>query len=704
MQSTDLKIIEKLDDCYILLHRPSNRNLVYKECQAASTFTVNILQYLKVRSTLDHKNLFKLFSFHEENQSGKIALIYEHWAKTFEKEIEIRFKTQIHWTDQELLNTLEVLLWGLDSLHSSGLVHGNITKKSIIFSVDGFVRLADQFIDCSGIIRTPSQLFSEKNCYLCPETFDRIHGYISTKETDIWQLGMVILEACLLRSCLDLVDREQGKVDFAELNRRISEVEMLKSRSLGRLLRVMLDEKPERRGEIMGILKNQWPNEGDKRNDKNILRNSQVINVSLKVKPQKPLNEGISFKENINIQKSAMITNNKPSPIAAIGGNKENLERKIIETTPNQQKGQLKNEKYQEILQMLENYKSPFENTPENEKKSPQETENQAQEVYNNDSTAPLVTFFPMNRQIIGLEGIAEETEETQEDRDNKEEIDYYSRNLKTQAHFGVKSENNLEKNYYSQPQFANNENDYYWQRNDKNNQFAEKDVPENDGKTQQNIGNDSDFIKKAPLSDRNATPQDNNKLSELQSLFEKSRARTNEILNKGKQILNKNMDTSQEIDFSHQISNSIDKIERKNLLSNILYTNQDKYEGDVGKGDQREGFGVYYRANGQILYQGEWIGNLFHGTGILNNLEVRFLQEHLDYNNLNNIKNQWLKYEGEFSQGKKQGNGVLLLSNREYFQGCFKNDKIHGFGCFHCKNGSLVFAEWKDSRIVRLL
>ena len=697
MQSTDLKIIEKLDDCYILLHRPSNRNLVYKDCQIPASFTANILQYLKVRSTLDHKNLFKLFSFHEENQNGKIALIYEHWAKTFEKELEIRFKTQIHWTDQELLNTLEVLLWGLDSLHSSGLVHGNITQKSIIFSLDGFVRLADQFIDCSGIIRTPSQLFSEKNCHLCPETFDRIQGKISTKETDIWQLGMVILEASLLRSCLDLVDREQGKVDSAELNRRISEVEMLKSRSLGRILRVMLDEKAERRGEIMGILKNQWPNEGDKRNDKNILKTSQVINVSLKAKPQKPLNEGISFKENINIQKSAMIAN-KTSP----AGNKENLERKNLETTPNQQKGSIKSEKYQEILQMLENYKSPFENT-KNEKKSHQETENKGQEVYNNDSTAPLVTFFPMNRQIIDLEGIAEETEETQEDRDNKEEIDYYRRNLKGEANFGVKSENNIEKNYYSQTQFANNENDYYyWQKNDENNQFAEK--AENDRKKGNENENFLSQNKKAPLSDRNVTTQDNNKLSELQSLFEKSRARTNEILNKGKQILNKNMDTSQELDFSHQISNSIDKIERKNLLSNILYTNQDKYEGDVGKGDQREGFGVYYRANGQILYQGEWMGNLFHGTGILNNLEVHFLQEHLDYNNLTNIKNQWLKYEGEFAQGKKQGNGVLLLSNREYFQGCFKNDKIHGFGCFHCKNGSLVFAEWKDSRIVRLL
>ena len=45
-----------------------------------------------------------------------------------------------------------------------------------------------------------------------------------------------------------------------------------------------------------------------------------------------------------------------------------------------------------------------------------------------------------------------------------------------------------------------------------------------------------------------------------------------------------------------------------------VLYRNKDKFEGDISKNGEREGFGVYYKSNGQIFYQGEWKNNLFIG------------------------------------------------------------------------------------------
>jgi len=646
LEQSDLKIIEKLTDSYILLHRPSNRRLVYKECQCPIPHQNSHLHTLNIRNTLDHKNLFKLFSFHNENKNGKMALIYEDWDKSFSTEINLRFQTQIHWTEQELLNTLEVLLCGLDCLHSNGLAHGNITKKSIIFSFDGFVRLADQFIEYSGIKKTVTEMISEKNTHLSPETLNNKEGQpFPGKENDIWQLGMIILESCLLRPCLDLIDWGKKTVNFEELNTRILEIEKLKSKNLSRILRIMLNEKAEKRGDVIKMLKNEWPRENVmlERKNKNsenqkILRNSQVVNVSLKanidkVKENQEKKEVVN--ENTNSTKSSITIGNKENSPNFIKTLKETGEK-----TGNLQKPQIKNDKYHEILQMLKNYKSPFqtiENQDNNRGKSQESCQNyQPHDLPNSKES--------MNRQLINLEGILEENEETiQDDRENN--VNEYIKNLQ-----------NAKKTDISLP--------------------------------------------------RQNAPANNSKFAELQGLFEKSRARTNEILAKGTQLLSKKVDFTQDgVELQATlISSSIEKIEKKNLLSTVNYTNQDKYEGDLSKNDVREGFGVYYKTNGHILYQGEWQGGVFHGTGILNNLDVKFSQEPLDCNDLNGIKNHWLKYEGEFCQGKKQGNGVLLFSNKEYFQGCFKNDKIHGFGCFHSKNGSLVFAEWKDSKIIRML
>ena len=658
LQKNDLKIIEKHLDHYILMHRSSARKLVYKECELSNSIllqTTPILQELTKRNNIDHQNLLKLFSFNNEthnSESKKIALIFEHSAKSFSHEINLRLQTQIHWTEQELLNTLEVLLCGLDFLHYNGLVHGNITKNSMVYSHDGFVKLADQFIQFNGYKKTINQMKTERNTYISPETlFNENYDDFPLKENDIWQLGMIFLESSLLKSCLDLIDWHEKTIDFEEMNRRIEEVEKLKSRNLAKLLRIMLNKLPEKRLEIMNVLKEKWPeNLADDRDNcdenqvkKEVLKNSHAINICLK-----PKYEETCIKEKALSERRMNKSSNENLIV-----NKENSVG--IEENGN------KSKKFQEILQMLENYKSPFQNNDSNNSSRLQSRKNS--DSINNANIdiietghllkEPQIINSPqliLNKQYLNLEGIIEETEENQEDKENQEDQE--------EKGSQEKNEENLE-------------------NKDKNEINCLK------AKKKENL-------------------RTNDKLAELQSLFEKSRARTNEILAKGKLIL-PIAKVPQEI-VHELLASIIDKIDKKNQLSIVFYKNQDKYEGDVSKNEQREGFGVYYKANGQILYQGEWHNNCFQGAGILNNADVEFCQENLDYNDLSHIKNLWLKYEGEFSMGKKQGNGVLLFSNKEHFQGCFRNDKVHGFGCFHRKNGSLVFAEWKDSKLVRML
>jgi serine/threonine protein kinase len=57
-----------------------------------------------------------------------------------------RIAASCAWTEEEIFNTLELVLEGLKSLHNNGLVHGDLRAKNIVFCEDKNIKLADQFV------------------------------------------------------------------------------------------------------------------------------------------------------------------------------------------------------------------------------------------------------------------------------------------------------------------------------------------------------------------------------------------------------------------------------------------------------------------------------------------------------------------------------------------------------------------------------
>jgi hypothetical protein len=58
-------------------------------------------------------------------------------------------------------------------------------------------------------------------------------------------------------------------------------------------------------------------------------------------------------------------------------------------------------------------------------------------------------------------------------------------------------------------------------------------------------------------------------------------------------------------------------------------------------------------------------------------------LDEPIDFRNLNYIKENWEKYEGNFIENDMHGNGKIFLSNKEYYKGNFSNNIPDGKGIF---------------------
>ena len=56
--------------------------------------------------------------------------------------------------------------------------------------------------------------------------------------------------------------------------------------------------------------------------------------------------------------------------------------------------------------------------------------------------------------------------------------------------------------------------------------------------------------------------------------------------------------------------------------------------------------------------------------------------------------------YNGEFSEGRKNGNGVIKYKNQTRYEGTFKNDRHDGYGKLIQLDGEIFEGEWKNGKI----
>jgi hypothetical protein len=132
-------------------------------------------------------------------------------------------------------------------------------------------------------------------------------------------------------------------------------------------------------------------------------------------------------------------------------------------------------------------------------------------------------------------------------------------------------------------------------------------------------------------------------------------------------------------------------------------------YYNEGGKyiGEWREnkmfGKGVLYYPNNEIAYDGEWRNDQLEGRGTLYNEEVIQLSSPFDYQDWDYVEDYWIKYEGQFSEDSKNGEGKLYLSNGEIFEGRFKDDMVWGEGVLNKRDGSRVKGLWRENKLIRL-
>ena len=106
-------------------------------------------------------------------------------------------------------------------------------------------------------------------------------------------------------------------------------------------------------------------------------------------------------------------------------------------------------------------------------------------------------------------------------------------------------------------------------------------------------------------------------------------------------------------------------------------------YVGELNKKTKLpNGFGTCIKK--YIKYTGEWVNGLPNGIGIsiFENISNNYL-----YYDINNLKYDIYKYEGEIKNGLLHGKGILKKNNKLYYDGSFNNGYLTGNGRFYYNN-----------------
>jgi len=102
------------------------------------------------------------------------------------------------------------------------------------------------------------------------------------------------------------------------------------------------------------------------------------------------------------------------------------------------------------------------------------------------------------------------------------------------------------------------------------------------------------------------------------------------------------------------------------------------KYIGKWKLG-KREGEGLLFDNDGNLIYDGDWKNDLKDGNGIY-------------------YYEDSTRYIGQWNKDKKQGLGKFIVPDKGYYKGKFKNNDFCGYGVFYYDNGVRYEGRWKNN------
>jgi hypothetical protein len=130
------------------------------------------------------------------------------------------------------------------------------------------------------------------------------------------------------------------------------------------------------------------------------------------------------------------------------------------------------------------------------------------------------------------------------------------------------------------------------------------------------------------------------------------------------------------------------------------LYNNGTLYEGDW-KRNKEHGHGTLMTDDRKhVIYKGEWERGRMHGTGVYYYFQEKDPRAASRRKQQDSSTDDLVsRYEGEFRENVRHGDGKYVLPNGAVYEGEWREDLMSGRGTFRWPDGSVYIGSWKDGK-----
>ncbi|XP_048036203.1 serine/threonine-protein kinase Nek2-like [Megalobrama amblycephala] len=216
---------------------------------------VKILRSLKHPYIVDYEESF------EDEAIGRFFIVMEYCeGGDLYKNMQAQGLNGF-FEEQQILDWLVQICLALQHLHENNVLHRDIKPQNVFLTKDGYINLGD--FGCSKALQT-ADIYAKSvvgaDLYVSPE----VHTQNYNSKSDIWSLGWLLHDLCMLNVWSDLIERSylhalSKKGNLPPISERYSE-------ELRELIRQMLNCDPENRPSAKEILEKTFLNDAVERN------------------------------------------------------------------------------------------------------------------------------------------------------------------------------------------------------------------------------------------------------------------------------------------------------------------------------------------------------------------------------------------------------------------------------------------------------
>jgi serine/threonine protein kinase len=205
-------------------------------------------QYLDQRSEKSHPSIITVLGTklnsetHLCSKTFKISWIVEYLTRDLKSEIDFRRERNINFTDEEIWFLLMSLVSGLGTLQENSISHGSLSSSTVFITDKGNVKVTDPSIlksinNYAEFIGEKNLKNMKKNIYFAPELLKNLSEKFWTPQSDVYKsdvftLGMIILEAATLSTCDDLYNWDKYTIEEDKLRMRFEHLKERQEREI----------------------------------------------------------------------------------------------------------------------------------------------------------------------------------------------------------------------------------------------------------------------------------------------------------------------------------------------------------------------------------------------------------------------------------------------------------------------------------------